>query len=262
MSLTNTIESLIFAAGKGMSLQEIYDVFQFQYTYEEVEASVSELKRQYSGDRGIILIEYDNKVEFQSNPAYGALIADVLMETKERALSASLLETLSIIAYNQPITRSAIEDARGKSPDYAVSALLHHNLIKVVGRKDVPGKPLIYGTTDEFLRRFKLKSLSELPNYDELLNSIRNNFDKYYKSSDSLYQNMTLEEEFLEASAAKDADEIAYEEDVEEGDIELVYEEKNADFLDSEEFNKEPVIPVQEEKEPVEEYTQENLFEE
>lgn len=225
MALKNTIEALLFAAGKGMSLNDIYNAFQFQNTMDEVKQALGELKNEYSDDRGIIIIEYDGKYQFQSNPEYGELLADTLMETKEKALSMSLMETLAIVAYNQPLTKLNIEQIRGKNPDYAISVLLTHNLIKRVGVKDVVGRPNLYGTTDEFLRKFRLKRLTDLPDYDELLNAIRNNIDKYYVKTEGLYKTQTLEEERLAENDAKNAESV-------DRDEELVFEDEDNDDME------------------------------
>lgn len=214
--LKNIIESLLFAAGKGMTFEEIMSVFQEEYTDDEARQCIAELKKEYSGNKGIIIIEYNKKYEFQSNPNYGDKIADVLTPIKEKELSKTLLESLAIIAYKQPITRLDIEDIRGVSSDYAVSMLMKYNLITIVGRKESLGKPLLYGTTEEFLRKFELQNLEELPDYDELLEMIRNNFDKYYKPTDSLYRGETTSEEYEivdDVAADLDQNYIDYNED-------------------------------------------------
>ena len=91
---------------------------------------------------------------------------------KEKALSKATLETVAIIAYKQPITRLEVEQIRGVNSDYAIQVLMEHKIIDVVGRKDAVGKPLLFGTTDEFLKRFNLNSLQDLPDYNELLERI------------------------------------------------------------------------------------------
>jgi segregation and condensation protein B len=224
--LKNIIEALLFSAGKGLTFEEIMSVFQESYADADVRQAMEELLNEYSGNKGIILIQYNNKFEFQSNPKYGETIADVLTPIKEKELSKTLLESLAIVAYKQPITRLEIEEIRGISSEYAVSMLMKYNLITIVGRRDTLGKPLLYGTTDEFLRRFELKDLNDLPDYDELLEMIRNNFDKYYKSTDSLYRGATSEEEQqAEAAAATEQDD----------DFELD-EEEIPDFLQDEDI--------------------------
>lgn len=193
--LKSIIEALLFAAGKGLTYAEIYNYLAETYYKELIDSCILELKAEYSGDKGVILIEYNDTLQFQSNPKYGSVLADILTPIKEKELSKTLLEVLAIIAYKQPITKLDIENIRGVSSEYACSVLMKINLIDIVGRKDTIGRPVLYGVTDEFLKKFKLKSLKELPDYEELLNKIRNNFDKYYAQSDGLYRERNIESE-------------------------------------------------------------------
>lgn len=184
--LKNTIEALLFAAGDGISEKDIISHFIGEYNEKQLKKAISELKTEYSGNRGIVIIEYNGKLQMQSNVAYGETLADILTPIKEKQLSKTLLEVLAIIAYKQPITRGEIELIRnGVSPDYACAMLQKFDLIEEVGRKvESVGRPIQYGTTEEFLRKFGLNSLEDLPDYDELLDKIRTNFDKYYKNQD------------------------------------------------------------------------------
>ena len=109
-------------------------------------------------------------------------------------MTKACMETLSIIAYKQPITRLEIEEVRGVNCDYTVQVLLEHNLIEVVGRKDVIGKPLLFGTTEEFLKRFDLKDLTDLPNQEEILERIKL-IRNPEENSDSLYYDYKLPDE-------------------------------------------------------------------
>lgn len=184
--LKNTIEALLFAAGDGISEKEIISHFIGDYNEKQLKKAILELRSEYSGNRGIIIIEYNGKLQMQSNPQYGETLADILTPIKEKQLSKTLLEVLAIIAYKQPITRGEIELIRnGVSPDYACQMLAKYDLIEEVGRKiESVGRPIQYGTTEEFLRKFGLNSLEDLPDYDELIDKIRTNFDKYYKNQD------------------------------------------------------------------------------
>ena len=164
------------------------------YNAKDIEKSLAELEKRYSGEeRGVRLIRFNDSYQFETNPAYGGTLSDILMETKERELSKTLLQVLAIIAYKQPVTRLEIEDLRGVGSDYVLGMLLKLGLIDVVGRKETLGRPLLYGTTDEFLKKFGLRSLEELPDYDELMHMIRENFDKYYKSA-SLYREREIDD--------------------------------------------------------------------
>lgn len=191
--LTDIIEAIIFASGKGITKRALVNGLR-DYNAKDIEKSLAELERRYSGEeRGVRLIRFNDSYQFETNPAYGGTLSDILMETKERELSKTLLQVLAIIAYKQPVTRLEIEDLRGVGSDYVLGMLLKLGLIDVVGRKETLGRPLLYGTTDEFLKKFGLRSLEELPDYDELMHMIRENFDKYYKSA-SLYREREIDD--------------------------------------------------------------------
>lgn len=169
--LDEILESLLFVSGGGLKITEIAEHLEIKPS--DVNASIKRLKEKYGSKCGINLITYNGKVQFGSNPAYSDIIACVLNPIRERDLSNAALETIAIIAYRQPVTRLDIEQIRGVNSEYTVQMLLKHNLIEVVGRKDAPGKPLEFGTTDEFLKRFQLESVSDLPDYETLLESIK-----------------------------------------------------------------------------------------
>jgi len=168
--LENKLEALLFVSGDGVEISEIID--KWQVTDKQIEQAYENLKNRFNENFGIKIIKFRNKLQLCSNPEFADDISNVLNPIRERNLSKATLETIAIIAYKQPITRLDIEQIRGVNSDYAIQTLLKHNLIEVVGRKDAIGKPLLFGTTDEFLKRFDLEDLNNLPNYDELLNSI------------------------------------------------------------------------------------------
>ena len=170
-NLPSIIEGIMFVAGNGVEIDEIVE--KLQIDKQEVLDAIEELKQKYNETSGIQIITYKNKIQFCTNPDIADPISIVLNPIKERALTKTALETVAIIAYQQPITRLEIENIRGVGSDYAIQLLLSHNLIEVVGRKDVVGKPLLFGTTDEFLKRFELKSLEDLPKYEDLLEQIK-----------------------------------------------------------------------------------------
>lgn len=170
-NLPSIIEGIMFVAGNGVEIDEIAE--KLQIDKQEVLDAIEELKQKYNETSGIQIITYKNKIQFCTNPDIADPISIVLNPIKERALTKTALETVAIIAYQQPITRLEIENIRGVGSDYAIQLLLSHNLIEVVGRKDVVGKPLLFGTTDEFLKRFELKSLEDLPKYEDLLEQIK-----------------------------------------------------------------------------------------
>lgn len=169
--LDEIVESLLFLSGNGLKVADI--AAQLEVKTSDVNAAVKHLKEKYGGKSGIHLLSYNGKIQFASNPAYSDVIACVLNPIRERDLSNAALETIAIIAYRQPVTRLDIEQIRGVNSEYTVQMLLKNNLIEVVGRKEAVGKPLLFGTTDEFLKRFQLESLDELPDYETLLESIK-----------------------------------------------------------------------------------------
>jgi segregation and condensation protein B len=158
-------------SGGGLSVNELTDILGLQKS--EINKALAVLKEKYGGASGIKLISFNNKIQFGTNPDYAEQIAQVLNPIKEKELSNAALETIAIVAYRQPVTRLEIEQIRGVNCDYAVQILLKHDLIEAVGRKEAVGKPLLFGTTDGFLKRFQISSLDELPDYEQLLESIR-----------------------------------------------------------------------------------------
>ena len=154
-----------------MKVSDICEMLELQKS--EVTSAVKRLQKRFGGKHGIHLISYSGKLQLASNPDYAETISCVLNPIMEKALSSPAMETLSIIAYRQPVTRMEIESIRGVNSDYALQALMRNNLIEVVGRKDAIGKPLLFGTTENFLRRFGIENIEELPDRDTLIERIR-----------------------------------------------------------------------------------------
>ncbi len=169
-TLTNIIESILFASGKAVAFADIAE--KLNVTAREISRALDELREKYGPDGGIQLLEFNKKAQLASNPAYKESVAAVLNPIREKELTRTILECAAIIAYKQPITRTEIELLRGVNSDYAVNMLLDLKLIYPCGRKDAVGRPVLFATTDEFLKRFKLKSLEELPDYNDLLAQI------------------------------------------------------------------------------------------
>lgn len=168
--LTNTIEAILFASGKAVALSDIGD--KLNVTKGEIKHALEELKEKYGEDGGIQLLLFNGKAQLGSNPIYKENVEAVLNPIREKELTRTILECAAIVAYKQPITKTEIELLRGLNSDYAVRVLLELNLIAPCGRKDAVGRPILYATTDEFLKRFKLHSLEDLPDYDALMEAI------------------------------------------------------------------------------------------
>ncbi len=213
-NLKEIVLSVLFVAGEGVEKNFIAE--KLNVSTEQIDKVIEQLKKEYNNEKGIHVITFKNKVQLASNPAYAEYISTVLNPIREKSLTRAALETLAIIAYKQPITKLEIEDIRRVNCDYAVQVLSDQNMIEVVGRKDAVGKPLLFGTTENFLKRFNLNDLAELPDYDSLLERIRVIEEDELPKSDSLYNEFSLPEEevpdFLKEEAGVEnvsGDEIA-----------------------------------------------------
>ncbi|MEA5059313.1 MAG: SMC-Scp complex subunit ScpB [Candidatus Pelethousia sp.] len=159
------IECILFVSGEAVdfiSLQRVLGV-----TELELHAILTKMEAQYKEQhRGIQLYRTADTVQLISNRCYAGYVEELLQPAQSKSFSQAMMETLSIVAYKQPVTRNDIEAIRGVRCDYSVSQLQKLGLIREVGRKDAVGKPILFGTTDAFLRQFGLHSLSELPSYE------------------------------------------------------------------------------------------------
>jgi segregation and condensation protein B len=165
--LDGIIESVLFAAGTPTPLRRLVDVLNGP-TAKEVKESIERLVRDYEGnERGIHLVAVAGGFQFRTAPQNAEWVRALLRERPAR-LGRATLETLAIIAYKQPATRAEIEAVRGVDADSAIGSLLAKRLIKIAGRKETVGRPLMYATTSDFLEVFGLKDLSELPALKEI----------------------------------------------------------------------------------------------
>lgn len=156
------IEGMLFAAGDPVALEKIADILELDRKTARLILSNLAVSIQNS-KRGILLRELDGCYQLSSRPEHYEFIRKLVEPRQKQALSQAAFETLSIIAYNQPVTRARIEMIRGVNSDSAITRLVERNLIKEAGRLDTPGKPMVYETTEEFLRSFGFKSIKELP---------------------------------------------------------------------------------------------------
>lgn len=157
------VEGLLFSAGtEGLTTKQLLSVLDLDI--EVLTHIINELKFDYeNADRGIIIVEFDNRLFLATKPEYANYFKMVYTTPQEAKLSQASLETLAIIAYNQPITRTEIEEIRGVKSDRPIQTLLSRALIEEVGRKDSVGRPVMFGTSVDFLTYFGLKSIEELP---------------------------------------------------------------------------------------------------
>lgn len=160
--LLGAVEAILFAMGESVSLSKISSAIGKDET--EAKRLLEELKKQYQKkERGIQLIELEDSYQLCTKPELYDYLIQVAKQPKKHVLTDVLLETLAIVAYKQPVTKIEIEKIRGVKSDHAVNKLVEYDLVCEVGRLDAPGKPLLFGTTEEFLRRFGVQSVEELP---------------------------------------------------------------------------------------------------
>ena len=159
------LEALFFAAEKPLDLAALEEATQFPR--EILTAALAELQKTYApGAGGVALVDLGGRWQLRTEPQVGAYVRRML-QVKPMRLTRAALETLAIIAYRQPITRPELEDLRGVDCGAVTRALLERKLIRILGKKDEPGRPLIYGTSREFLELFNLRDLTQLPTLRE-----------------------------------------------------------------------------------------------
>lgn len=233
-NLIQTVEAIIFSAGTEIKRKEILDKLE-GVTRKQLNDAIRALAQRYKGDRGILLVEFNDYVQFTSNPAYGEVVSDVLRPIRQKALSDTLLQVLAIIAYKQPITRGEIEEIRGNtSADYALTTLTRAGLIRVSGHRNTPGRPWLYVTTNEFLRRFQLRSLNDLPEYKDVMKRLME-LGTYNVKREDLFREVNLADDFTgEVFGADDAEADALNASEKELDKLLQEEEELPEFLKGE----------------------------
>ena len=183
MLLKEVIEALVFASQKPLSTKEIVSALRSALNDSdeepvralaklkevEVAAFLEQLRFEYEQEnRAFALVEQVSGWSLVTKPDYAVWVRQLYPESKPTRLSGPALETLAIIAYRQPVTRADIEAVRGVAVDGVMQSLLERGLVRIAGRADVPGRPLLYETTQTFMQHFGLRTLEELPNVDEL----------------------------------------------------------------------------------------------
>ena len=161
------IESLLFTSEKPVVLEQIKEAVEGIDT-RDIREIINSLQKEYQGRKsGMVIVEIAGGYQMLTNPEYALYVKKFYHSKHKEKLSKPALETLAIIAYKQPVSRLDIELIRGVNSDGVVIHLLGKDLIKIVGRKDVPGRPYLYGTTKQFLEYFGLKSLDDLPKLED-----------------------------------------------------------------------------------------------
>lgn len=156
------IEAILFAMGGSVEISRLSSVLEIDV--KKTKSYLRKLQEKYqSEDSGITIIQLENAVQMCTKPEMHEYLIKIAKQPRKYVLSESVMETLSIIAYKQPVTKAEIEKIRGVSCDHAVNKLVEFDLVEEVGRMDAPGRPLLFGTTEQFLRSFGVQSLEELP---------------------------------------------------------------------------------------------------
>ncbi len=156
------IEGILFTAGEPVEVESLMQGLLI--SPDEVKETIKFLQNSYSAENsGIIIVELDGAYQMASNPQYDEFVCGVLQKKKKPSLTNATLEVLSIVAYNQPVTKGYVEQVRGVESGNIVNNLEEKGYLEELGKLDAPGRPSIYGTTKEFLRVFGLKSINDLP---------------------------------------------------------------------------------------------------
>lgn len=156
------IEAILFTMGESVELEKIADAIELDK--KKTKKLINEMMQEWNDEgRGVAIMELDGAYQMCTRTEMYEFLIRIAKQPKRRVLTDVLLETLSIIAYKQPVTKMEIEKIRGVSSDHAVSKLVEYNLVCELGRLDAPGRPLLFGTTEEFLRSFGVHSIEELP---------------------------------------------------------------------------------------------------
>jgi segregation and condensation protein B len=187
--LKSIVESLIFASDKPMTVRKLVELTG-ESSGDDIQTCIEFLRADY-GDRGVVLHEVAGGYQFRTNPLNAHWVQQ-LVAGKPVRLSRAQLETMAIVAYRQPITRPEIDEIRGVDSGGTLKVLIDRNLVRILGKKEEPGRPMLYGTTKEFLEFFNLKDLKELPTLREF----------YELSEDSLAKIKELDERRAAEGAA------------------------------------------------------------
>jgi len=193
------IEAIIFAAESPIKVEDLLTYFnkstELAYTQEEIEGIIFVIKEKYSNDLfPFELGEVGGGYQFLTKADYHTAVSAFLNRNAVKRLTTAALESLAIIAYKQPVTKSIIETIRGVNADYTIQKLMEKELVEIAGRSDEPGKPLLYRTTQQFLDYFGINSLDDLPKlkeFEELQNQIgeKENIESAHSATDIAQQN-------------------------------------------------------------------------
>lgn len=167
------LEAILFCAIEPVTIEEIQsglsDLHEFNFSEEKIQAALTAIQAKYAHEEfAFELLSSGGGFQFLTKPAYQHVVSAIWKQKVKKRLSTSALETLSIIAYKQPVTKPEIEKIRGVNCDYAIQKLLEKELVQIQGKSDQPGKPVLYGTSKRFMDYFGINSLNELPQLKEI----------------------------------------------------------------------------------------------
>jgi len=177
LTVKQILEVLFFATNEPLMVKQVIDIFgileegeqQIPIDADSILANVDELNHEYEqSGRPFRIVKVAGGYQFATRPEFAVWLGKMVKERSKRKLSVSALETLAVIGYKQPVTKPEIESIRGVNVDYVLHTLLERNLVAIIGRASTPGRPLLYGTTREFLKHFGINDLSELPKPREI----------------------------------------------------------------------------------------------
>ena len=161
-TLSGRIEAILFVAGEPVRVEELAKAL--NVTVRQVENELTKLRDEYDfNQRGFTLKRFGHQVQLATRALYATDVVNLLQPVQKQSLTQAAMETLAVIAYKQPVTRAEVEQVRGVKCDYSVQSLMKKELIMEVGRKETLGRPILYGTTENFLAHFGLSTLEDLP---------------------------------------------------------------------------------------------------
>ena len=161
-NLKGRIEAILFGSGEAVAVKELARALAIDE--KELKKTLDQLADEYDYDqRGFLLKRFGDKVQLATRPLYAEDVVRLLQPVQQQSLSQAAMETLAVVAYKQPVTRAEVEQIRGVKCDYSLQSLMIKGLIREVGRKDTIGRPILFGTTDDFRSHFGLTNLEDLP---------------------------------------------------------------------------------------------------
>ena len=166
-NLSGRIEAILFVAGEAVRVEDLAKAL--NVTVKAVENEIVKLRDEYDfHQRGFIIKRFGHQVQLATRAIYAADVVHLLQPVQKQSLTQAAMETLAVVAYKQPVTRAEVEQVRGVKCDYSLQSLMNKELIMEVGRKEALGRPILYGTTENFLAHFGLSSLEDLPPMPEV----------------------------------------------------------------------------------------------